>query len=339
MKRIIVFLTLSFLALSCGTEELAVEYAPENNLVSNTALREKVMRVAQHPTVADDFIDLCSCFSIKMPYTVYVNNDVVYVESEADYQQVYDILHQSDYDYDGITFLYPITVVYADYHEEELDIFEYMDAVETCNGAPAEIACAGFEYPVGIKTYNSQNTLAQSFEVGDKEALYDFLATVDGYDAAALTYPLYFVTPNGSTVAVSDNSVLEQQIDSSIPECDAEYYEEPELVLAEVLDNGNWGIAYFFNEGDVTSAYSQYIFIFNPDMSMIVTGNFPASDGYWDTYATVSQPALTLYSFTDSYLSALEESWLLTEITETDVYFFTPSDGVTPQKYLQLTKL
>jgi hypothetical protein len=337
MKRIMVFLTLCLLIVSCGTEEVVVAFAQEDNLVSNTALRQKVMRVAQHPTTIDDFIDECSCFSVKMPYTLLVGNDEVTVSSEADYQQVYDMLNASNYDFDFITFMTsPITVIYADYHEEDLNILQFMDAVEACSQQQAELSCVDLVYPVGIKTYDSQNVLAQSFEVGSKEALHGFLNTVDTYAAAVFNYPLDFQDPDNNIVPVNDNEELETTIDTYADDCGVLYPANAELINA--ITTGTWHVSYFYNNGDLTYNYNNYNFTFNNDGSIAVTGSVTDITGYWTFGISGGYEAVTLYLFSSYSLYNLEQVWLLTNATDTQINLYLPASGTNTEQYLEFTK-
>jgi hypothetical protein len=336
MKKIMVCLTLSVLAVSCGTEELVTAYAPADNLVSNVALKEKVMRVAQNPTAIDNIIDESDCFSVKIPYGVYVNGIGVAINSTDDYAQVQAILDADDYNYDSVDLIYPVTVVYADYTEETFTTALYFfNARAACTGS-RELSCISLTYPVGIKTYTSSNVLAESFEVGTKEALYGFLNTVGGYDAAAFAYPIELVQADGSTISISDNQMLEQLIDSNTTDCEDQFY-VPDPLLNDVITQGTWHITYFFNEGDTTNTYEGYNFAFNTDYTVTVTGSTSAS-GAWSNYATFDVPALNLYMFSDPALLPAEQSWIVTEISTNQVKFFTVSTGVEPQKYLELTK-
>src|SRR6476620_10467201 len=115
MKNLIIITLFCLASISCETESFVINSAPDKNLVSNSTLVEKLLRMTQFPTTADNAIDNTSCFALNLPVTVVADNTTVIVNSEQDYQQVEDILAASNNDIDLVQIQFPVQVTYFDY--------------------------------------------------------------------------------------------------------------------------------------------------------------------------------------------------------------------------------
>jgi len=336
MKRLLILITTCFLALSCETEQEAISNVPQDNLVTNAALKGKLLRVLQSPTAADNFIDGSGCFAVQFPYTVVANGQEVSLTSEADYTEVYSILNANGSNADVVTLQFPVTVVYADYTETTLSTQAQFDAAVSSCTESAELSCMDFTYPVGVKTYNSSYQLAESFDISSKEALYGFLNSLDAYDAVVLDYPAIFNVPDGGAISIADNQALEQQIDIYAPQCVSAV--PPPLVLEEVLVQGTWYVSYYFSITEQTADYQGYDFTFAIDSSISVNANTP-SFGIWAVNEINMQTKLGL-AFMDPALNPIGpmQAWTVTGFNATTIVLHIDSSGTEPERYLTLSK-
>ncbi|AWH86424.1 hypothetical protein HYN59_15495 [Flavobacterium album] len=335
MKRILTIAAFSILSLSCETEERAINLAPENNILSNAALAGKLRRVTQSPSAIDDFIDGTSCFAIAFPYSVVANGETVNLASEAGYQQVRDILEASATGTDEVTINFPVNVVYADYTEAAFnDQTEFDAAVGSCTGY-VELSCMDLVYPLEINTYNSQNQLAESFDLGNKRALFEILNDVT-YDGLAFDYPIHFNAPDGTVLTLIDNNALEAAIDSYTDECLALLNPEPNPnpLPGDVLVQGSWYVSYYFSFTDQTITYGYYDFIFNANGTITISGGSPVS-GTWAVSGSNTEMQL---AFDGSGLEALQGIWTITNVTQTLIKMHRDATGVDPEKFLSLHK-
>ncbi|MCW4469687.1 hypothetical protein OGH69_11965 [Flavobacterium sp. MFBS3-15] len=332
MKRTIAITVFSLLALSCETEESAVSTSPQNNLSENSTLVSKLRQVSQSPTAVDDFIDGSNCFAIQFPYSVAVDGQTVVLDSDADYEQVRELANGSATGGE-ISINFPVNVVYADYSEATFATQTAFDSAKTgCTGS-TELSCMGIAFPLGIFTYDSNNQLAESFDIGSNEALFELLADIESYDALAFEFPITFNTTDGS-VTIESNQQLEAAIDSYTDDCLALLNPGPQPTVSDYLTDGTWYVSYFFNYSEQTAMYQDYDFTFNDNGTVQVTG--PDSDsGTWDISSTGEQAQ---FSFVGSMLDALEGTWTITNATETLIEMHRESTGVDPEKFLTLSK-
>jgi hypothetical protein len=336
MKRIIAIAALSFLGMSCETEERAINSAPENNLVGNIALTGKLMRMAQNPSAVDNFIDGSGCFAIQFPYSVVTNGEAVTLGSEADYQEVRDILDASAAGTDEVIINFPVDVTYANYTEATIATqAAFNEAIANCTGS-VELSCMELTYPIGINTYNSQNQLADSFYLGSKRALFEILDNLEAYDAVTLSYPINFIAPDGTVVAIGSNQQFETAIDTYTDECLALLNPEPEPELEDIIAEGTWYVSHYFSFSDQTATYQDYDLTFNTDSTIGVTGPGPQT-GTWNNTATGSIQQMG-FTFTGTGLEGIEGLWTVTNFTENLIEMHRESTGIEPEKFLSLSK-
>ena len=336
MKKTFAIVALSLLALSCETEETVIKNSPANNLVGNTALSGKLRRMAQSPTTADNMIDNSSCFAINFPYSVVANGEPLTLQSEAGYQAVRNVLNQNAGGSDVVTIDYPIAVTYDDYTEGTLSTqAQFNQVVAACTGS-VELSCMSFAYPLGVKSYNSQNQLAQSFNLGNKQALFELIETLDTYDAVEFSYPVIFNAPDGLALTIQNNQELEAAIDTYTEQCMELLNPEPGPVFEEVIVQGSWYISYFFMISDQTASYADYDFAFSSNGTILVTADV-MSPGAWIVNAGQTEVGL---AFMDPALIGVgpDQYWTITSITETQIEMHIDSTGTDPERYMTLSK-
>ncbi len=325
--------------ISCETESYIVKNEPQDNLLNNAALKNKLLQVSQYPTAIDNIIDGTSCFAVNFPVTVMANNQTVVINDASDYQQVRDIFGASAADTDSVVIQFPITVTYTDYSERTMaSQTEFSNAMAACL-ASVELSCIDLLYPLGIKAYDFNNQFAEAFTLGNEEALHGFLNHQSNYGAYTFSYPLTLYDPEGNGISVADNTALESAIDGYTDDCLALLDPgtiDPEPDFTEVITGGTWYVSYFFRDTDQTSDYTAYDFTFNPDGSVIVSGANP-NTGTWQSY-TDSGDLVAEYTFSSSSLEELEEDWTVTEFSPTLIKMEHVSGGGSDIRYFYLQK-
>ncbi len=335
MKRTIAITVLSLLALSCETEESAVYTSPENNLAANATLTAKLKRLAQSPAAVDDFIDGSNCFAVQFPYSVSVSGQTVLLESEAGYDMVRSIVEGSATN-GTVTIDFPVNVTYADYTTATLATQAAFDSAKAnCTGS-TELSCMGIAFPLGINTYNSSNQLAESFDIGSNQALFEILEDIESYDALAFDFPINFLAPNGNVVVIENNQQLEASIETYTEECLSQLNPGPGSATAGYLVQGTWYVSYYFSISDQMAIYQDYDFTFNGNGTVQVTGPVPDS-GTWDIAAT-STGEHVQFTFAGTDLDALEGIWTVTGSTTTHIEMYRENTGTEPEKFLWLDR-
>lgn len=335
MKNLLIVVILSLISFSCEKEELTVSTPPEDNLVINLNLRNKLSRITQYETSVDNIIDNTNCFAVNFPYTITVNNQTLTLEDESDYQTVKNIIDEDDSDSDIVSFSFPITVTYYDYSVQTFaNIQELNTAIAGCVSSQ-ELACMQFNYPLGIKTYDSQNILGETFSIASKKGLFELLKELDNYDAVTFNYPLLFTTPNNATVTLTNNQELDTTINNFISDCNTVVDPDPDF--NDIITQGSWYVSYFFRDTDQTDDYEIYDFVFDGGGTVSVTGESSPIGGTWVSFNDDSELKV-IFVFSSSNLEELQEDWTITEVTQNVVKMEHISGGGDDIRKLHFTK-
>ena len=202
-----------------------------NKITANSTLKTLLARVTQKRTSNDNVIDSTSCFTIKLPVTVMVNNQTVVVTTSADYQAVASVFDDSNNDDDHIDFVYPLSIVYADFTELVVTSSQQLHALkEACHESDVDnddddsnddddnaINCISLTYPFVISTTNNGTPI--DVTINNDHDLYVLLETVEGSNTVTINYPISIVDANGQTIIVENNNQLEHDIYEATTEC------------------------------------------------------------------------------------------------------------------------
>src|SRR6187402_1793882 len=152
--------------LSCQSEMEEQNYTPQGTVTNGSTLISYLQRVAMVKTVQDNVIDKSNYCTIKLPYTVVVNNSKIEVNTTADYQKVVDNINANTNDDDIVKIDFPVTMVYYNYYEKLIpDEADFNDLIDYWNRYPdllSKINGLNIEYPITINVYNSANQIASS---------------------------------------------------------------------------------------------------------------------------------------------------------------------------------
>ena len=202
-----------------------------NKITANSTLKTLLARVTQKRTSSDNVIDSTSCFTIKLPVTVMVNNEAVVVTTPADYQAVASLFDEDHDDEDHIEFVFPITVIFADFTELAVTSNQQLHSLmEDCHDNDVDnddddsnddddnaINCISLTYPFVISTTN--NGSPTDVTINNDHDLYVLLETVEGSTTVSINYPISIVDANGQTIVVENNNQLEHDIHEASTEC------------------------------------------------------------------------------------------------------------------------
>lgn len=342
MKKILIIAILCIVGISCQTEELVVNNAPRENLAADAQLVGKLLQMAQYPTAVDNVVDNTSCFSVRLPFTVIVNGQTVLVDAVSDYQAIRNILDASSTDNDSVAIQFPVNVTYADYSTATLQTqAEFNTAVTNCVSS-IELSCINIGFPVGVNTYDSENQIADIFDLNDEQALFQFLGTVTMYDAVTLNYPVSFTAPDGTVTSINNNDQLETAIDNFTDEClatvDPGPGPGPDPTFDDIITDGTWYVSYFFRDQDDTDDYENFDFTFNANgtITITITGS-GGSTGTWATFTDSGDFELDL-TFTASALDELAEDWTVIDYSEDIIKLQKVSGGGDDIRSLHFTK-
>lgn len=202
-----------------------------NKITANSTLKTLLKRVTQKRTSDDNVIDSTSCFTVKLPVTVMANNQEVVITTPADYLAVASVFDDSQNDDDHINFVFPITIVYADFTELVVTSNQQLHSLkEACHNNDVDedndesnddddnaINCISLTFPFVIST--TDNGTPTDVTINNDHDLYALLETVEGSNTVTINYPISIVDANGVTIVVENNNQLEHDIHEASTEC------------------------------------------------------------------------------------------------------------------------
>jgi len=323
--RILSFLAIYGLIFSFGCQkELTeiIEPLSEDVLTINSVVSELSKKTTLRDGSYDNIIDNSSCISVKLPVTVIISDQKIIIGSEDDFTLIEEL---PEYEFEDLSFLFPITIIQADYSELTInDEDELEDIVDDCleNGEDDDIECVDFQYPLSFSVYNTNNQNADVITFWDDKEMHDFLEDIEESDLVSIDFPITLILSDGSTVEATGYYELENIIENAKDECeedDSHYYDDDPGTsdLAAVLVEGTWYISYFFDETDETSSFTGYEFTFSADGTSLADNGSDQFIGSWQITSEDDGSLELLLNYGESSpFDELGEDWDVFEFDE-----------------------
>jgi hypothetical protein len=306
--------------LSCQSDMEEQSYNPQGTVTNVSPLTTYLQRVAMVKTVQDNVIDRSSYCTIKLPYTVTVNNANIAINTTADYQKVIDNINANNYDNDVVTIGFPVTMVYYNYIEKlipnEADFNALIDYWNLNPDLLSKINGLNINYPITINIYNSANQVGSSVSIISDEAFFNFIKNLSSTQYISLKYPISVVDYNNQTKAITSNLDFENAIKYAIDYCPENNIVS--LDFAATITKGSWSIPYFFIDSEKTSSYTGYSFVFKSDKSVVATKGAASETGQWDSTIQNGVRELKL-NFSSELLGKLNDNWKLFEFNNSQI--------------------
>jgi len=229
----------SFIAVACQDDSVT-----ENNndaLGPSSQVTAILTALTANETTEINVIDSTACFNIKLPVAVVANGQQITISSENDYAAVEAVFNQSNNDTDEFEYVYPITVVYANYSEFTVaGTQEYNTIVNACNFNPQYISssCVAINYPITVFGYNSGFQMENTYELNGNVELYNILLNLSVNEYYAINYPITLTLNGQQIVTVNSNNELEQAIVNGVVNCNNEPTEPVGCQNPGVLTDG-----------------------------------------------------------------------------------------------------
>jgi len=319
----LLFVFLNFTA--CQDEVAQVENPNEQEtIVPNSALANLMSRTTANFGAVDDILDEANCFSVELPVTIEVSDVTIIIETEADLEQLEDLLDDINIDEDVLDFVFPITIIFNDYsqivieNEEELQIF-----IEQCvENEDDVIECVDFVYPITFSVFNSGFNLVDTVVIENDEALYVFLDELENDENAlivSLNFPVTLEYANGDTIEINTNEELANAIEAAEQFCEDENDDCLEEEVALNLIECPWEV-YLYTNNDFDNIDGPYAFTFSENGSLIIEGitNQPHSTT-WELSETDAGLELNIASF--YYYEAQFGNWLVVQCDDDELKF------------------
>jgi hypothetical protein len=320
LKKYLSIAVFLFLLFSCQSETDEENNNSQGTITNASPLTTYLQRVAMVQTVQDNVIDGSSYCTIKLPYTVTVNNQQIAVNTNADYQKVVDNINASNYDEDIVKIDFPVTMVYYNYIEKlipnQADFDSLIDYWNLYPDLLSKINGLKINYPITINVYNSASQIASSQSIISDQAFFNFIKNLNESQYISLRYPITIADYNGQTKSITNNLEFENAIKYAIDYC-------PEnnivtLDFEQTLTNGSWEIPYYFDDTVKTSNYTGYSFVFKSDKSVVASKGGVYETGQWESNVQYGVRELKL-QFTSELLGKLNFNWKLFEFNNSQI--------------------
>ena len=320
LKKYLSIAVFFFLLFSCQSEMEEENNNSQGTISTVSPLTTYLQRVAMVKTVQDNMIDGSSYCTIKLPYTITVNNEQIAVNTTADYQKVLDNINASNYDDDIVKIDFPVTMVYYNYIEKlipnQADFDTLIDYWNLYPDLLSKINGLNINYPITINSYNSTNQTASSQSIVSDQAFFNFIKNLNENQYISLKYPITIVDYNNQIKSISNNTEFENAIKYAIDYCPENNLVTLDFVAA--ITKGSWEIPYFYDGAVNTSNYSGYTFIFQTDKSVIANKTGVSETGQWESSIQNGVREVKI-SFNSGVLSKLNLNWKLFEFNNSQI--------------------
>lgn len=356
LKSVLVIATVAIMTMtSCQTEESQTTTDESANLKKTSVLTGLLSRVAQDSTSVDNAIDSTSCFSVNLPVTVIVNNQQVTVSDATGYAVVQNILNEFSDDDDDVSFIFPITITFANYtttvvtNNDQLD--DIMDDCGEDNDLD-EIECLNINYPISISYYNTGTQTPSNITINNDADLYNFFDDFDDDDYATINYPISVTNANGNQVVINNNNELAAEIQAAEAACDDDDDDDDfdddddnddnntpiSANFLATVQSGTWKVSYFFDDANQTANYTAYNFTFNANGSIAVVSGTANFSGQWLAYVDDNEDTFEI-DFPSAQLEELSDDWEIIDFSETQIRLKDVSSGNGETDFLTFTKI
>ncbi|MCI9843964.1 hypothetical protein [Flavobacterium pectinovorum] len=306
---------------SCQSE--TDEQGHNTQTVTNASpLTSYLQRVAMVKTVQDNIIDGSTYCTIKLPYTVKVNNVAIAINTTADYQKVLDNINANTTDDDIVKIDFPVTMVYYNYIEKlipnQSDFDSLIDYWNLYPDLLSKINGLNINYPITISIYNSYNQIGSSVSIASDQAFFNFIKNLNASQYISLNYPISVTDYNNQTKSITNNSEFENAIKYVIDNCSENNIVA--LDFTETITKGSWKIPFVFEASDKTALYNGYTFVFKSDKSVVAIKDGVSETGQWDVKTTYDTKEFKI-SFSSNLLRQLDFNWKLFEFNNSLIRF------------------
>lgn len=219
IKGLFAVLVILLITTSCQDDSISED---TEALRLNSALTTMLKSMSVNETNIDNAIDSISCFNIKLPVRVVVNDQQIVVANGNDYAKVEAVFNVSSLDADKVLFIFPITVVYSDYKEVIVNNQQEYDAlVGTCTGIPEYIGtgCVSIAFPITMYGYDSGYKMQNTYMLKNNAELFTTLQSLESNEYYSLKYPLSLDVNEGAGVTVTNNNKFQEAVTSALQGC------------------------------------------------------------------------------------------------------------------------
>lgn len=317
------FLTMT----SCRTEDdLSIDPPTESTLQANSVLASQIQQVTMNDGSIDNIVYNANCFTIQLPISVTINGVELTITNIDDYDDLEDILDEFDDDDDTIDIEFPITIIFADYTETQVNSLDQLEGYAgDCNDENEfddDIECLDFVYPISASVFNTNNEIIETLTFTNDYDLYEFIDDIDEDDLIGFEFPISIVIADGTEIIINNFNELDDAIDEFDDDCDEDddfdYGDDdcnnctPSQLQSVLTACSDWHIDELErNDNDLENNYNGYLFNFFADETVTVAWSGNSASGTWVINGTGNDITVT---FDIPGFDDINTTWHLDEI-------------------------
>lgn len=199
---------------ACQEEERELIIPEENNAIPRESdLGKLIEQVTLHDGSFDDIVDETHCFSINLPYSIFLNGEIREISSINDYELIEGT--------DDIAINFPVTINLANHKQVFVTTIEQFEELKlTCMPEDPDIECIDFKYPLTLLLFNSATNEIQSRIMNHDAEWYQFIDDLSEEVLMSIKYPVTLETFSGQSIEVTHNTLLLNEIIEWARSCD-----------------------------------------------------------------------------------------------------------------------
>jgi hypothetical protein len=331
LSTVVFFLGLLLLFACQKESEEIIDPPSEKAFIAGSVVSDIMQRTTLLDGSFDNILDRASCTSVVLPVTVIVAGEELTINSEEDFNKIEVVYNESDDDEHDLSFIFPIEIILADHSKiTVIDADELESITKDCveNGDDEDIECVDFKYPLSFSVYDKVKEVAEVITFNNDDEMYRFLENLDESDLVSIDFPITMILSDASEITVNSNDMLENLIESAEHDCDehdrTEYEHEGEddddshnSTFISSLITGEWIISYFSKDGEETSVFEGYKFMFYADGTAMADNGSSQINGTWESKSEDDSRKYLVMKFGETApFVMLEDDWKVTEFDE-----------------------
>jgi len=193
-------ITVIVLLVSCQKEERElIDNTEDTTIPRDSQLALLMKNVVTHDGSFDDVVDKGNCYSIDLPYSIFINEEEVLIDDPSDYQKIVET--------DVIKIQFPIRITLSDHSSVTIDTKSELEEFSSmCKVEDDDIECVDFVYPIDLKTFESDTNRFRTIEVQHDSEMFEFMENSTKETKISINYPIDLVSHNGQNITALHNS-------------------------------------------------------------------------------------------------------------------------------------
>ncbi|MFK7833226.1 MAG: hypothetical protein AB8B52_08115 [Winogradskyella sp.] len=296
-KSYFLFALVFIVLVSCRTEDdLSIDPPTNETIKPNSTLANLMSRVAKKDGSKDNIIDKASNLTVQLPVTVMVNGIELEIIDEDGYEDIEDIIDFSEDDVDSVVIMYPIITISSDFSTNVVNSDTELLALTVNAENDDDIECLDFQYPITLSYFDEINEIFATLTINNDNEIFDFIEDLDQFAAVTFNFPFAVLFSDDTSQIINNIQELEAVIEATDNTCDEDDDndfddddDEQNCGSCSVneLENAfedctEWSIDKLKRDNtNLVSIYTDYMFTFNSDGTILVTEDVNTYSGIW----------------------------------------------------------